>query len=188
MEYHYKVPRPSDCMQFGSNPVTLSQESDNTIFFGNTADTPIFFDQHMQDFSDNQSVTLVNEGGMDSHQPSKLSHGSAVLQSVCTSAGTSLQGRVCKMSRAVAESVSQQDFYVRDKMHYMASQAACEHDYDCLHDSHLHLQDCMPHPITFLAEMMGDIIYVHQALLQPDARDFMEAVIKEGNGHIDNNH
>jgi hypothetical protein len=50
MEYHDEVPRPSKCMQFGSNPVALSQESDNTTSFGDTTDTPIFFDQHMQDF------------------------------------------------------------------------------------------------------------------------------------------
>ncbi len=36
--------------------------------------------------------------------------------------------------------------------------------------------------------MMGDIMYLHQALRQPDSREFAEAVIKEVNGHIDNNH
>jgi hypothetical protein len=46
----------------------------------------------------------------------------------------------------------------------------------------------MCHPIVFLAEMMGDIMYLHQVLRQPDAREFVEAVIKEINGHIDNNH
>jgi hypothetical protein len=44
MEHHDEVPRPSECMQFGNNPVARSQESDNTIPFGDTADTPIFFD------------------------------------------------------------------------------------------------------------------------------------------------
>jgi hypothetical protein len=70
MKYHDKVPRPSERMQFGSNPVALSQESDNTISFGDTTDTPIFFDQHMQDFSNGQSVEMVNEGWTASHQPS----------------------------------------------------------------------------------------------------------------------
>jgi hypothetical protein len=73
-------------------------------------------------------------------------------------------------------------------MHYMASQAVCEHDYERLHDSHLNLQDCMHHPMAFLVEMMGDIMYLHQALRQPDAREFVEAVIKEDNGHIDNDY
>jgi hypothetical protein len=73
-------------------------------------------------------------------------------------------------------------------MHYMASKAVYKHDYKQLQDSHLDLQDCMSHPITFLAEMMGGIMYLHQALRQPDAREFVEAVIEEVNGHIDSNH
>jgi hypothetical protein len=188
MEHHDEVPRPSECMQFESNPVACPQESDNTISFGNTTDTPIFFDQPMQDFSDDQSVTTVNEGVTASHQPLQPSHDSADLQDTSSSAGTSSRGRVRKMTRAMAESVSQQDFYGRDKMHYMNSQTVCEHDYDRLHDSHLDLQDRMRHPITFLAEMMGDVMFLHQALCQPDAREFVEAVIKEVNGHIDNDH
>jgi hypothetical protein len=48
----------------------LSQETDNTISFGDTANTPIFFDQHMQDFGNDQSVAMVNEGGTISHLPS----------------------------------------------------------------------------------------------------------------------
>jgi hypothetical protein len=188
MEYHDEVPRPSERIQFGSNPVTLSQESDNTISFGDIADTPIFFNQHMQDFSNNQSVTSVNERVTASQQPLQPSHINADLQDVSTSARTSLLGRVHKISRAMAESVSQQDFYSRDKMHYMASQAVCKHDYNCLHYNHLDLQDCMRHPIAYLAEMMGDIMYLHQALRLPDAREFVKAVIKDTNGHIDNNH
>ncbi len=94
----------------------------------------------MQDFSDDQSVATVNEGVTVSQLPSQPSHNSADLQDTSSSAGTSSRGRVRKMSRAMAESVSQQDFYGRDKMHYMASQAVCEHDYNCLHDSHLDLQ------------------------------------------------
>jgi hypothetical protein len=92
------------------------------------------------------------------------------------------------MSRAMAESVSQQYFYGKEKMHYMVSQAVCKHNYKHLHDSHLDLQDCMRHPIPFLAEMMGDVMYLHQALRQPDSKEFIEAVIKEVNGHVDNDH
>ncbi len=36
--------------------------------------------------------------------------------------------------------------------------------------------------------MIGVIMYLHQELQQPDAREFVEAVIKEINGHIGNNH
>jgi hypothetical protein len=92
------------------------------------------------------------------------------------------------MSRTMAESVSQQDFYGKEKMHYMASQAVWEHDYDRLQDSHLDLQNCMRHPIVFLAEMMGVVMYLHQTLHQPDSKEFVEAIFKEVNGHVDNDH
>jgi hypothetical protein len=125
---------------------------------------------------------------MLSQLPSQPSQDSADLQDAPSSAGTSSEGRIRKMPRAMAESVSQQDFYGKEKMHYMASQAICEHNYNRLHDSHLDLQDCMLHPIAFLVEMMGDVMYLHQALRQPDSKEFVEAVIKEVNGHVDNDH
>ncbi len=33
--------------------------------------------------------------------------------------------------------------------------------------------------------MMGDILYLQQALRQPDAKGFVQAVIKEVNRHVD---
>ncbi len=33
--------------------------------------------------------------------------------------------------------------------------------------------------------MMGDIMYLQQALKQPNAKEFIQAVIKEVNGHMD---
>jgi hypothetical protein len=119
MEHHNEVPQPYQCMQFGNDPVTHPQESDNTISFVDIAGTPIFFNQPVQDFSNNQSVTTVNEGATASQLPLQPSHNSVDLQDTSSSAGTSSRGRVCKISRAMAELVSQQDFYGRDKMHYM---------------------------------------------------------------------
>jgi hypothetical protein len=46
----------------------------------------------------------------------------------------------------------------------------------------------MRHPVGFHAEMMGDIMYLNQALQQPDAAHFVEAVVQEVNGHVNNNH
>jgi hypothetical protein len=132
MEHHNEVPHHSQCMQFGNHLVARSQESEETISFGDIASTPIFFNHPMQDFNSDQSVTTVNEGVTASQLPLHPSHDSADLKDAPSNAGTGLQGRVCKMSRAMAESVSQQDFYGKEKMHYMASQAMCEHDYDCV--------------------------------------------------------
>ncbi len=45
----------------------------------------------------------------------------------------------------------------------------------------------MGYPIPFHADMMGDITYLQQALRQPNAKEFVKAVIKEVNGHVDCN-
>jgi hypothetical protein len=86
----------------------------------------------------------------------------------------------------MAESVSQQDFYGNQSMHYMASQDTTgDTDEDLFHDAHLQLQERMRNPIAFHAEMMGDIMYLQQALKHPNAKEFVQAVIKEVNGHVD---
>ena len=98
------------------------------------------------------------------------------------------------MSRTMAESVSQQSFYGPTGMHYMSQCATtagtdngqtADHQ---LHDEHLALQDCMSNPIAYHAEMMGNIMYLNQALKQPDTSSFVEAVIAEVNGHVNNKH
>jgi hypothetical protein len=45
----------------------------------------------------------------------------------------------------------------------------------------------MRNPIAFHAEMMGDIMYLQQALKQLNVREFVQAIIKEVNGHMDSN-
>jgi hypothetical protein len=73
-------------------------------------------------------------------------------------------------------------------MHCMASQATTgDMDEDLFHDAHLQLQERIRYPIAFHAEMMGDIMYLQQALKQPDAKEFVQAVIKEVNRHMDSN-
>ncbi len=70
----------------------------------------------------------------------------------------------------------------------MASQATTGNtDEDLFHDTHLQLQECMRNPIVFYAEMMGDITFLQQALKQPDAKEFVQAVIKDVNGQVDSN-
>ncbi len=74
-------------------------------------------------------------------------------------------------------------------MHYMALQSLMgETDEDLFHDAHLELQERMRNPIAFHAKMMGDIMYYRQALKQPDASQFVDVIIKEINGHVDNKH
>jgi hypothetical protein len=46
----------------------------------------------------------------------------------------------------------------------------------------------MRYPIAFLAEMIGDIMHLHQALRQPDDCQFVNSVVKEISGHVDQKH
>ncbi len=104
-------------------------------------------------------------------------------------AGTSKRGQVCTTSQRMAESMSQRNFYGNQGMHYMASTQATtgDMDEDFFHDADLQLQERMRNPIAFHAEMMGDIMYLQQVLKQPNAKEFVQVVIKEVNGHVDSN-
>jgi hypothetical protein len=75
---------------------------------------------------------------------------------------------------------------VAQGLHHMAHQSTFEEtDEDLFHDVHLELQERMQNPIAFHAEMMGDIMYLQQALKQHDAKEFVQAAVKEINGHVD---
>jgi hypothetical protein len=60
-------------------------------------------------------------------------------------------------------------------------------DEDLFHVSHLQLQEQMRNCSAFHAEMMGDIMCLQQVLRQPDTKEFVQAVIKEVNGHMNCN-
>ena len=70
------------------------------------------------------------------------------------------------------------------KKFYMAAHSVTHDNDDLFHDWHLELQDWMHHPIVFHAEIMGYIMYYHQVIKQHDAKDFVNAIVKEGNGHV----
>ena len=56
------------------------------------------------------------------------------------------------------------------------------------HETELQLQNTMYNPVSFHAQMMGNIMYFHQALKQPDASSLVKAIVNEVNGHVDNKH
>jgi len=132
----------------------------------------------------------------DSYENPSLQPETVITEPVTTGVtsvdgGISSRGRQRTLSRAMQESIAQKQFYGSSGMHYMASSATTSEDTtyadeDEFHDWHLELQERMSHPIAFHAEMMGDIMYLHQALRQPDAAEFVKAVVKEVNGHVEN--
>jgi hypothetical protein len=105
------------------------------------------------------------------------SEGASQKNSANTSANISKLGRVSTVSRKMTDSVSQCKFYGNIQMHYMALEAIIGKTLeDIFHNMHLKLQEQMRNPIAFHAEMMGDIMYLHQALKQKDASQFVDAV------------
>jgi hypothetical protein len=165
-------------MLSAEGPHTMS----NLVYDPNTFDTT----------SDDNSVAEASQVSEYSHtsQQNQSPHMTDEMTSVepTIAAGTSQHGQVRTMSRRMAESVSQQDFYGNQGMHYMASKATTgDTDEDLFHNTHLQLQEHMRNPFAFHAEMMGDIMYLQQTLKQPNAKEFVQAVIKEVNGHVDSN-
>ena len=54
------------------------------------------------------------------------------------------------------------------------------------HTVHLGVQDRMSHPVAFLAEMCGGVMYFAQAIKQPDRKQFVAEIVNEVNGHVEN--
>jgi hypothetical protein len=160
-----------------------------------TMTEPIFetntYDTTSNDYSISDAALQVSENSRTSQQnwASQTTEEVTPVEPTVT-AGTSQRGQVCTMSQRMVESVSQSNFYGDQGVHYNASQATTGGtDEDLFHDAHLQLQERMrnPIPIVFHAEMMGDIMYLQEALKHPDAKEFVQAVIKEVNGHMDSN-
>jgi hypothetical protein len=130
--------------------------------------------------TDNYSVSDGDSHVSENVGPSRQSQTEGATSAEPTvTAGTSQRGRVRTMSRRMAESVAQ-------GLHHIAHQSTFEEtDEDLFHDAHLELQERMQSPIAFHAEMMGDIMYFQQALRQPDAKKFVQAVVKQINGHVE---
>ena len=60
--------------------------------------------------------------------------------------------------------------------------------YDALHEDDYLLQDEMADPIAFIARSDPDTMYFHQAMKQPDRKQWRAAVVKEVNDHIERKH
>ena len=144
----------------------------------------ISFHNDASDFGDNSTISPevpVTEGA------------TGAAAAPAPSAGVSRGGRQRVPSARMQASQQSREFFGNRDMWYMEAHSAitteeAELQYALEHDKHLSMQERMRHPIAFHAEMMGDIMYFHQAMQQPDAGEFVKAVVKEVNGHIKQNH
>ncbi len=141
-------------------------------------------------FANGESQALGSSGNSLTSQAPHQAEGVTTIEPTVAD-GTSRSRRVHTMSRRMAESTSQQDFFGTSCIHYMAHLSTTAFDEtpeDLFHNYHLDLLERIQHPIVFHAEMMGDIMYYDQALQQTDAKQFANAIVKEVNGPVDNKH
>ncbi len=61
-------------------------------------------------------------------------------------------------------------------------------DYDVFHEEDLRIQDEMEAPFAYLAKTDEDTMYFDQAMAAPDRDEFIQAVVKEVNAHIERKH
>ena len=169
--------KPDEVEPTEMQPRDLSEAPIGSVSDSSSEDTSISTTENER--ADNQldappsNLRTANEGA---NRPSSAS----------SSGGISTRGRRRTLSRRMAESIEQRDFYGDQDMHYMDSRAIAPPTSECdaFHDWHLDLQERMRQPIAFHAEMMGDIMYFNQALKQYDADEFVKAVVKEVDGHV----
>ncbi len=143
-----------------------------------------------ESFADGESQATGSSSISCTSQAPHQTEGVTTIEPTVT-ASTSKSGKNCTMSRKMAKSTSQRDSFGTSGIHYMANLSTAAFDEtpeDLFQDYHLDLQERMPNPIVFYAEMMGDIMYYDQALQQPDAKQFANTVVKEVNGHVNNKH
>jgi len=60
--------------------------------------------------------------------------------------------------------------------------------YEAMHEDDYRLQDEMTDPFAFLASSSPDTMYYDQAIRQPDREEFIKAIVKEVNDHIERKH
>ncbi len=109
-------------------------------------------------------------------------------QDAPSSAKTSSRGRVRKMSRAIGRISVTERFLQKgkDALHGVTSRMRARlwpSTWQPSQSSRLHASS-----YRVSSGDDGRCYVLHQALPQPDYKEFMEAVIKEVNGHVDNNH
>jgi hypothetical protein len=91
--------------------------------------------------------------------------------------GISTRGRRRKPSRRLRESMDQ-GFTITSYSTY----------YDALHEDDYSIQDAMMDPIAFKASSDPDTMHYHEAMAAPDRAQFLEAIVKEVNAHIEHDH
>lgn len=92
---------------------------------------------------------------------------------------TTRSGRISRPTQRFRESMEQREQGIVSYAVY---------DFDEAHDIEYKLQEAMQHPISFLSTTNKDTMYYDQAIREPDAIEFVKAIVKEVNDHIKMKH
>jgi hypothetical protein len=87
-------------------------------------------------------------------------------------------GRVSKPTERIMESIQQQ----------MDGIVSLFVEWEVYHDDSYAIQTEMENPMVFAASANPDVMYLDQAMKEPDRDKFEEAMLKEVQSHTDNNH
>lgn len=95
--------------------------------------------------------------------------------------------RTRKPSEKMRESIETGEY---NSISYLSSEKANDESsyYECLHQEDYKLQELMANPISFLSKTDKDTMHYHQAMKEPDKKDFQIAMVKEFNDHIERGH
>ena len=112
-----------------------------------------------------------------SEQPIQSQEDTGVGNGAAREPPTTRSGRKVKWSRKFQEGMESHTTSVVDDAYY-----------DALHQEDYRIQEEMTNPFSFAASSDPDTMYYHQAMRQPDKKEFVKAMVKEFNDHCDRGH
>ena len=115
---------------------------------------------------ENVSVSVLSEDG------AIVQGGSQVIGTVTRA------GRATRLTTRMMESVQQQQDGI----------VVLYESWEVFHDQAYDIQDQMENPIAFVATSNPDVMYMDQAMKEPDSKEFEKAMISEVTAHTDNKH
>jgi hypothetical protein len=95
-----------------------------------------------------------------------------------------VSGRLRRRTQALQDSIDQGLGITS----FQATMDDTEEYYQALLEDDYKMQDHMRDPIAFKASSDPDTMYYHQAIRAPDRDEFLKAIVKEINDHIEGNH
>ena len=135
-------------------------------------------------YPEDEQITVENEESIE-HDTQDHSFENSQEEEPHTSVSR-VSGRVRKRTARMQGSIDQglqlTSFHAQEEV------VDREQYYETMHEDDYKLQDQMCDPIAFKANSDPDTMYYHEAIRAPDHDEFLQAIVKEVNAHIEGNH